>query len=282
MKINMSALGAVAFSGAGMDFQQALWRKYVAQDRREITACLEALCGSGETALAAKAIFFDANAAPVVQAITREIREELQHQQCPIEPFASSDDYEVVIRMLSETEMLLQSTDAFAARAVQMYIKTLVILSCPDFTAASSAKFLGVVVMSPKRDWQVTDYIENIVHEASHIDLFIRQIIDPLVVSKTYIASPYRALPRPAIGVFHAAFVLSRICLVLHQLLIQRVYADRVEMQLHINREKLIAALESLRSNIELTPLGRCIFNNMCRVRDALLAPVPGGRYACA
>jgi hypothetical protein len=35
--------------------------------------------------------------------------------------------------------------------------------------------------MAPKRDWHKIDYVENLIYKASHIDLFIPQLIDSMI-----------------------------------------------------------------------------------------------------
>ncbi|MBS9440795.1 MFS transporter [Photorhabdus heterorhabditis] len=85
--------------------------------------------------------------------------------------------------------------------AMNLYINDILIVKCDNFIASSSIKFLGTIIIAPKKHWKIIDYMENLIHEMSHIDLYIKQLVDPLVISKNLIKSPFRNYNRPVIGV---------------------------------------------------------------------------------
>lgn len=113
---------------------------------------------------------------------------------------------------------LLSTNSAVMDYTLRNLIGRVVIVSCDSLVATSSVLFLGLIVISPEEEWTLADYVENIIHEMSHIELYIKQLLDPLVSTGTYLKSPFRDQPRPVNGVFHAAFVLTRIILYMRNL----------------------------------------------------------------
>lgn len=99
---------------------------------------------------------------------------------------------------------------------------------------------MGTIVIAPKITWCLADYVENLIHEMSHIDLFIRQLIDPIVEKNVLLNSPLRKNKRPTIGVFHAAFVLSRVVKLLAALLNDQCETELTRVRLLNNYQNLI------------------------------------------
>lgn len=272
MHINLQRLGSMAFDADTITFQHALWRQYVEKKPRDDGLTVIPGIADDGLPLAQKVVFFHQDAAPHHRAVTRMIQEEMIDQHDPIQAFDSLPQHPHYLPLVAESHALLRAVAPSAAFGVNTFIQQLILLHCPDFVAASSARFLGTVVMAPKPDWHVIDYLENLVHEASHIDLFIRQLIDPLVRSKTLLKSPLRTLPRPAIGVFHAAFVLCRTSTILYQLLTLDRYAEKAREHLVISLSQLATAIAALQA-AECTPLGQRILADIVSTSHALLIP---------
>lgn len=82
--------------------------------------------------------------------------------------------------------------------------------------SGSTLKTLGCIIISPntKEEFSpVGQYIEDLVHEASHTRLFLEQTKDQLVnnpVVNLY-AAPFRKDKRPMSGIYHANYVLGNI-----------------------------------------------------------------------
>ncbi|WP_280399600.1 aKG-HExxH-type peptide beta-hydroxylase [Nocardia carnea] len=91
--------------------------------------------------------------------------------------------------------------------------------------AVSSPRSFGLMHLSPPvGDRELADpttcFVERIVHEASHIALNAVMTLDPLVLNDAgeRYTSPLRPDPRPMSGIYHAAFILSRVVHVLEKL----------------------------------------------------------------
>jgi len=262
MKISKYSLGKIKFDKKTIEFQVALWRKYVESREKNQIGLFSDFSHTNDP-LEKKIVFLDGNTSSKWQKITRMIQDEMIDQNSPIMPFSHMPQDETIITHINEANDIILKLNDYSSMAVNSLIKNIIILKCSDFIAASSSNFLGIVVMAPKTNWHVLDYVENIIHEASHIDLFICQLLDPLVISKKLIVSPYRSLLRPAIGVFHAAFVLSRIVSVMNQLIALQIYPHKAEQQLIDNIKKLVIAVNALEKGIKLTKLGHSIFDNI-------------------
>lgn len=146
--------------------------------------------------------------------------------------------------------------------AMRSFIKQIVVVDCADFTGCSSIKFMGTIVLAPKNNWSFAHYIENIIHEMSHIDLYTRQIVDPFVEKNVLLTSPFRKKPRPTIAVLHAAFVLCRIVTSLISLS-KEDFTKAVYLRLSENYHKLIATLQILQYAPHLTAMGELLLNDM-------------------
>ncbi|WP_210193148.1 hypothetical protein [Dickeya oryzae] len=98
------------------------------------------------------------------------------------------------IKLLQAIEILSQS-DVVLGYALRNFIGRILIVNCDSLVASSSILYLGLVIISPKDDWTIFDYMENLIHEMSHIELYIKQLVDPLVLSGTTLKSPFRIYP---------------------------------------------------------------------------------------
>ncbi|WP_255541658.1 aKG-HExxH-type peptide beta-hydroxylase [Legionella bononiensis] len=145
----------------------------------------------------------------------------------------------------------------------QSFIKNIIVVDCEDLVACSSFKFMGTIVIAPKTTWCLADYVENLIHEMSHIDLFIRQLIDPIVEKNVLLDSPLRKSKRPTIGVFHAASVLSRVVQLLSALLNDQYETELTRVRLSNNYQNLKAALDTLKNAQFLTNVAKMLLEEM-------------------
>lgn len=158
---------------------------------------------------------------------------------------------------------ILNNSHPILGYALHKFIKQILIVECNELIATSSIAFLGLIVISPKNEWTLYDYMENLVHEVSHIELYIKQLIDPFVTTNAVLHSPFRLQKRPANAVFHAMFVLARIILYLDGI-------DQYDNEVNIyqdRRARLISSLIETASQFEnsccLTPCGRHLANDI-------------------
>ncbi len=124
-------------------------------------------------------------------------------------PSPDVDPRKTVVRAL---EVLSDSAPVFFD-LVKAMVRQVIVVGGEDFVGASSKIFLGAIVIKSGKDFTVADCIDALVHEASHIDLYIRQWVDPFVKNPgRLIPSPLRKYDRPSEAVIHAVFVLARVC----------------------------------------------------------------------
>lgn len=99
--------------------------------------------------------------------------------------------------------------------------------------------------------------LERLVHEASHVRLNLVMALDPLHDHgwDDRVPSPFRAGPRPVTGLYHGAFVFTRVAVALdrcHRDTGDPAYAERVPVLL----AKVEASLATLREHVRLTAAG--------------------------
>ncbi|ENH4882277.1 hypothetical protein ABV508_003994 [Salmonella enterica] len=219
-----------------IEHECALWRQFVACNKKQ--TILNFLTENHSYASwPEKVVCYQPDNREDYQAVLKSVAVEMQRQN---EDF-SEIHYSV---MNSYRENILEAIELLSTNSAVMdytlrnIIGRIVIVSCDSLIATSSVLFLGLIVISPKENWTLSDYIENIIHEMSHIELYIKQLLDPLVSTGIYLKSPFRDRPRPANGVFHAAFVLSRIIFYMHNLTFSGVY--KLPAAVNLNKASLL------------------------------------------
>lgn len=207
--------------------------------------------------------FYEENNAQVFSPLLSLISQTLQKQGEAFSPFNFASNSYFKEQIACAFTWLTRQNKAMDA-AMHSFIARIIVVDCPDFIACSSIKFMGTVVIAPKSGWCFAHYVENLVHEMSHIDLYTRQILDPLIEKNVMLASPFRKNKRPTIAVFHAAFVLSRVVSVLIDLYQHPVYKQQESyQQLCANYQKLVEALQTLQYAPHLTMMGKLLHDEM-------------------
>lgn len=97
----------------------------------------------------------------------------------------------------------------------------------------------------------------------SHIELYIKQLVDPLIIKGSYLKSPFRKQLRPASGVYHAAFVLARIIMLMEPLIRNSPHVFYIKERVDACRLALVKTLPQFSGNDILTPAGNLIFSEM-------------------
>lgn len=213
-----------------------LWRKFVACNKKQriFNFLIE---NNSYISWSKKIVCYQLNNCKHYQKVMKLVTIEMQRQN---EDFSEIHYSE----MTSYRENILEAIELLSTNSVVMdyalrnLIGRVVIVSCDSLVATSSVLFLGLIVISPKENWTLSDYVENIIHEMSHIELYIKQLLDPLVSTGTYLKSPFRDQPRPVNGVFHAAFVLTRIIFYMHNLTSSGT--DKLSIATNLNKASLL------------------------------------------
>ena len=166
-------------------------------------------------------------------------------------------------------------------RELRECVTDIVIVRSDCLNAGSSYQAFGVIFLKelqPGQDWSA--YFEHIIHESAHHALFAIMAVHRLFAAgqpdERY-PSPFRQEPRPVDAIFHAAFVLSRLCDALET---ARVGAfartpARTARYIHDNPkpipDQFYDAYEVLTRNVRLTDEGRQILASAKTIVDARL-----------
>jgi len=168
---------------------------------------------------------------------------------------------------------ILHSTSPYYYSFVISLIKHIVLVGQTargGIKSGSTLKTLGCIIISPntKEEFCPTgQYIEDLIHEASHNYLFLEQAIDPLVnnpVVNLYEA-PFRKDKRPMSGIYHANYVLGNIVSYFSQA-VKATSNDKKTCNTQflnraLNRYKETSSIIELHG--DLTVRGRDIFDEM-------------------
>ena len=161
-----------------------------------------------------------------------------------------------------------------ACHAELRALQRVILLGCPRsdaaedrFNGASTFFLWGGVLLNAAPRRNPAMMLDLLVHEASHMLLF--GLVDGGALSENDPAarysSPLRQDPRPIDGIFHAAFVATRVHLVMTRMLIGRrvpvalmpALAERADA----NGRAAVVALALLRTELRPTPAGKPIFD---------------------
>lgn len=109
---------------------------------------------------------------------------------------------------------MLRQLDAAMYEEVDALVTRISLVEDSPASSMTDVQTFGRVYLHRAREGSpVLFYLENLVHEASHLRLHAMMALDPLVtnpVEERYEA-PLRLDARPMVGIFHATFVLSRV-----------------------------------------------------------------------
>ncbi|GEM_PF-3396150 len=213
--------------------------------------------------------------------VVERVYNEMIIQEAPIDVIKPSSYSETTSKYILDSLELIRSVDCDAYSCIKKYVRIILIVKSEDLVAATSLDFLGIVVIAPKSEWTLIDFVENIVHEASHIDLFMRQLIDPIVIGDKCLPSPFREHLRPQIGVFHATFVLCRIIHIFHKVYKTQIKDDLFKTRLRNTLSSFRESLGVLVEHADLTLMGYSIlllmideYNEVNKVNKLELEPI--------
>ncbi|TKI06066.1 aKG-HExxH-type peptide beta-hydroxylase [Martelella alba] len=180
-----------------------------------------------------------------------------------------------------ETEKIYQALDVIQDYAPAAYDEIHTYLHAVHLTRETEdgSRFMrsgtnfymwGMMFVYVHNEHTVPYYIDILAHECGHTALNILNAFDELVLndpSETYEA-PLRADNRPMIGLFHAFFVLSRICSVFKQ--ISRADADQYTEECRERFNGALAKLQAtyviVKKNAQFTQVGERIYNGICEL----------------
>lgn len=154
----------------------------------------------------------------------------------------------------------------------QELISEILILNAQGVKQGTSSDLFGTVYKSYQHKWQhLTDALECIIHEQSHLYVHLLTKDDPLVLNPSEMyESPLRKEKRPLMGIYHAAFVLARINHVLTRALAlneipedEKTYCQ--EMIDYYNK-RFETGFEILNTHAQMTPLAKELLHSASKL----------------
>jgi hypothetical protein len=132
-------------------------------------------------------------------------------------PFLGDDREE--INKINQSLKVMRGISDYFYHFVTSLIHQVVLVGVTDrgsIKSSSAIKTLGCIIMCPNTEKQkgtLNQYIEDFIHESSHIELFLEQAKDQLVnnPAEYLYAAPFREDKRPMAGIYHANYVLGNI-----------------------------------------------------------------------
>ncbi len=177
-----------------------------------------------------------------------------------------------VERVLADISLL----DSETRSEIDYLITDVALIASREINAGTSFRAHGLVLLrelGPDREW--TAYLENLVHEAAHLYLYLVWTEDEVIRNdrQESFASPLRPGGRPLSAIFHAMFVLARTFRVI------RIFRAKDEHREAISRmstsynysqnpaafeEKFLETFETIRMHARLTSVGQALLDS-CR-----------------
>lgn len=132
-------------------------------------------------------------------------------------PFLGDDMEEV--KKIGQALKVMRDISDYFYNFVTSLINQIVLVGLTDrgsIKSSSTIKTLGCIIMCPNTETQkstINQYIEDLIHESSHSELFLEQATDQLVNNppEDLYAAPFREDKRPMAGIYHANYVLGNI-----------------------------------------------------------------------
>lgn len=120
---------------------------------------------------------------------------------------------------LHQSLLLIHQSWPEAMEQIQRLIRFFVPIHLSGFRSASTTSAFGTVFLNVHETANIPFFAANILHEASHHSLKIKQSFGALLKNpNTLVDSPLRQDQRPVDGVLHAVFVLKRLVYFLKRL----------------------------------------------------------------
>lgn len=153
-------------------------------------------------------------------------------------------------------------------------VSEILVLNSKQLRSGSSFNMFGMIFVSSSCEkWEgtITDVLDSIVHEQSHLYVHLLAKDDPLLLNplERYEA-PLRLEKRPLIGIYHATFVLSRMQYVLDKALSLKVIPNSereyCKERLEYFRMRFQVGLNTLKEHAQMTPLAEALITSASKL----------------
>lgn len=147
-------------------------------------------------------------------------------------------------------------------------VSEIILLKAEGIKAGSSFDTFGMIHKNFLfNSEKITDAFDFIVHEQSHLYVYLLNKDDPIVLNphEMYDA-PLRDEKRPLMGIYHAIFVISRIQHVLRDALASNVIPDEerayCEERIEYFKNRFRLGFDILQQHAQMTPLGEALIRS--------------------
>jgi hypothetical protein len=180
----------------------------------------------------------------------------------------SQDEFETMKKTMIEALQIIQKTCPDYYEESQRFISEILLIKADRIRHGSSVDAFGMMFRNFNFRWEhLTDSIDIIIHEIAHLYLYVLNTLDQIVVNATDLhSSPLRVDKRPLIGIYHAAFVLSRVVDVLRETLKKKTLPQsevsycKELIERHITEFNM--AMGVLNEHAILTPIGQGLLSS--------------------
>jgi hypothetical protein len=137
-----------------------------------------------------------------------------------IEEF-TPDEEAIIKDNFEQSLLLIKKIDSRLFKMLRILISDIVFIKSPlkenkGGGSGTSSHVLGVIWIAPGKHWAVETYIESILHEFMHVNLFLGEAVYGLYKNKENLDEPealvmsaVKRIPRPLDRAFHAACVTT-------------------------------------------------------------------------
>jgi len=206
---------------------------------------------------------------PLIHEICREeIPEKIDFYPLP------SGEFE---QMKETTQKALQTINEICPdyfEEMESLLSEVLFIKADRIRHGSSLSSFGMIFRNYFFRWEhFTDTIDIMIHELSHLYLYILNTNDEIVINARELhESPLRVDKRPLIGIYHAAFVLSRVIDVLQKVLekggIPHDETCYCQDLIAGHKNRFSMAMDVLKTHAHLTALGQALITSASRLTD--------------
>ncbi len=174
------------------------------------------------------------------------------------------------IHSLHRTFLFLQQCWPEMYAEMTRYVHLLVPFTSQTRDAFTNISWGGAIFLRAQFDPQWYT-LERLVHETSHLFLNLLMSLEPIHQHdwNDMVPSPFRPGLRPITGLYHGAFVFTRVAMVMdraYRLTGDQEYSQRIPVII----DQVKQARETLRQYVRLTPLGKNVLDEISQEIDGI------------
>lgn len=184
----------------------------------------------------------------------------------------SSQEFKNVKKSIEKGQKILKQFFPNFFKEFEEMTSEILILNAHGLRAGSSINLFGMIYKSYQYKWRkISDILEFLIHEPSHLYVFLLNKDDQLILNATEKhESPLREEKRPLMGIYHATFVLARVSYVLSKALLlnaipenERDYSQEL---LADYRKRFFEGFKTLQTHAQMTPLGQALITSASKL----------------